>query len=276
MSGAIVNSQCSVSNWTAIFSPLTFQKWHASGGGQRGTSFQYDSLVLRGIEPRVLPELDELAGSVARVSQEKFTVLFVAEFDDALSLQEVRQRAGQFGFLIGASTLESADVKFVEPLFQDVVFQRDELSIRAGVSLPRTPANELAIDSCRRVELSADHVQTSATFRVASQSDVSSSPGHVCGDGDSARLSGLADNFGFASVVARVQKLMLDSVVGQQCGQTFGLLDRPSSDQHRPTSFVLLPDLFGDGLPPGIRRRQDVDGPRGSSGRPSRRDAKDR
>ncbi len=87
-------------------------------------------------------------------------------------------------------------------------------------------------------------MQAAATFRITSQSDVSSSPGHVCGDGDAARLSGLADNFGFTSVVARVQKLMLDSVVGQQRGQTFGLLDRPSSDQYRSTGFVLLPDLF--------------------------------
>ena len=76
--------------------PLTFQKWHASGvgqtsgDGQTGRSFQNGSSVLRGVEPGVLSELDELAGSVARVSQEKFTVLFVAEFDDALSLQEVR------------------------------------------------------------------------------------------------------------------------------------------------------------------------------------------
>ena len=126
------------------------------------------TLVLRGVEPRVLSKLDELAGSVARISQEKFTVLFVAEFDDSLSLQEVRQRAGQFVVLIGASTLESAEVQFVEPFLKDVVFQREKLSVRAGVSLSSASANELSINSSRRVELSADHMQAAATFRITS------------------------------------------------------------------------------------------------------------
>jgi hypothetical protein len=50
--------------------------------------------VLRGVEPGVLAELYELAGSVAGVTEEQFAVQLVAAFNDPLGFEELRHRTG--------------------------------------------------------------------------------------------------------------------------------------------------------------------------------------
>ena len=112
-------------------------------------------------------KLDELAGSVAGVTEEQFTVLFVAAFNDPLRSEELWQRTCQRSFGMLGSTLELAEVKFVETLFQDVILQRKKLSVRSGVSLPRAATDEQPVDSCGGVQLSADDMQSTAFFRVA-------------------------------------------------------------------------------------------------------------
>ena len=45
------------------------------------------------VEPWVLPQLSQLAGSVFRLGEQQFTILFVLSFQVTLSLTEYRQRA---------------------------------------------------------------------------------------------------------------------------------------------------------------------------------------
>ena len=151
----------------------------------------------------------KLAGSVAGVGEEQFPVLFVATFDGALCSQKLWKSvgeavAGDTVVCVCAPTLKLAEIELVESFLQDVVFQGKELSVGAGVALPSAAADQLSIDPRRRVKLSANDVQAASLFRIALQSDVGSSTSHVCGDGHSAWLSGIGDDFRFACVVASV------------------------------------------------------------------------
>ena len=187
-----------------------------ASGGCRGRMS-----VLCGVEPGVLAELFKLAGSVAGVGEEQFPILFVATFNGTLCPQKLWKNGGEPVACVCSSPLKLAEVELVETFFQDVVFEGEELSIRAGVALPSAAAAQLPIDPRRRVKLTADDVQAASLFRISLQSDVGSSTRHVSGDGHAAWLSGIGDDFCLASVIACVQELVLDSQIQQQCGKTF-------------------------------------------------------
>ena len=77
---------------------------------------------------------------------------------------------------------------------------------------------------------------------IAAEKDVRAAPRHVGGHGDGALAAGLGDNVRFAFVLLRVQNLVRDAGLLEQCRQVFGFLDGDRSKQNRLAAFVELAD----------------------------------
>src|SRR5690606_5824091 len=104
----------------------------------------------------------------------------------------------------------------------EAVFQRQIEAAGTGVALTACPATQLVVDTPRLVTLGSDHMQTTCfkyglvallpfglqlrdlvlgrvfqrsdfNFPVAAQQDVGTTAGHVGGNGDSPRTTGLSD-----------------------------------------------------------------------------------
>src|SRR5690554_6660693 len=84
-------------------------------------------------------------------------------------------------------------------------------------------------------------------FPATAEDDVSTTTGHVGGDGDSTRATGLGNDLGFFFVVLGVQYLVIDALLRQQLGNHFRGLDRCSTDQNRTTILHAVFDVRCDG-----------------------------
>ncbi|KAF1057264.1 MAG: hypothetical protein GAK45_02501 [Pseudomonas citronellolis] len=70
-------------------------------------------------------------------------------------------------------------------------------------------------------------------FPVTAQQDVGTTTGHVGGDGQGARRTGLGDDLGFLLVVLGVQDLVVDAFLLQKVGHVLGGLDGRGTHQDR-------------------------------------------
>src|SRR6266481_3761052 len=89
-----------------------------------------------------------------------------------------------------------------------IVFETDIESRTARIALPRAAPAQLSIDAARFVTLRADNVETATVWNTGSKFNVRSTPGHVCGNRNGARLAGARHNFSFLHVKLRVQNVM--------------------------------------------------------------------
>src|SRR5690606_20124380 len=83
-------------------------------------------------------------------------------------------------------------------------------------------------------------------FPVAAQQDVGTTAGHVGGDGDGTRATGLGDDLGFLVVVLGVEHLVLDAFLLQQARDVFGAFDGRRAHQDRATVVLTILDIGDD------------------------------
>lgn len=75
---------------------------------------------------------------------------------------------------------------------------------------------------------------TDAHFQIATELNIGTATGHVGGDGDRSRYTGLRDDIGFLLVIAGVQDLeFLDAFLAKAFCQLFRLFDRGRADEDR-------------------------------------------
>ena len=91
------------------------------------------------------------------------------------------------------------------------------------------------------------HLGARQKFRVASQHDIGTAPGHVGGNGHGALLAGLRHDLGFALVMLGVEDGMADAFGGQQFRQLLRALDGNGADQHRLAFGMTFFDPAHDG-----------------------------
>ena len=78
---------------------------------------------------------------------------------------------------------------------------------------------------------------------VTAQDDVGTAPGHVGGNRDGFRSSGLRDDFSFARVLLGVQHVVRQLGFGQNRRQQLGVFNRCRTDQYRLTTLVAILDV---------------------------------
>ncbi len=84
-------------------------------------------------------------------------------------------------------------------------------------------------------------------FPVAAQQDVGTATGHVGGDGQRTRTTGLSNDFGFFFVELGVQNLVIDAFIVEQAGHVFGRFDGRRADQYRTILCQAGLDVGNDG-----------------------------
>jgi hypothetical protein len=85
-----------------------------------------------------------------------------------------------------------------------------------------------------------------AHLGVAAKLDVGAAAGHVGGNGDRARHTGLGNDLGFLLVVAGVEHIVRNALFLQVSGQHFRLLDRGGADQDRLATLLGILDGLDD------------------------------
>ena len=93
------------------------------------------------------------------------------------------------------------------------------MSYRAGVSLPRTPPHQLAVDAAGIVQFAADDVQAAGIGDGGGELDVRAAAGHVRGDRHFARLAGELHNFRLGGDFVGVEHPVGDAGIGEQTRQ---------------------------------------------------------
>lgn len=83
-------------------------------------------------------------------------------------------------------------------------------------------------------------------FQTTAQHDVRTTTGHVGGDGDRSRPTGLGDDVGFLLMMLGIEHLMRHTGLAQDAGQQFRVLDRRGADQHRLAMFDAILDVLDD------------------------------
>src|ERR1044071_6485969 len=99
------------------------------------------------------------------------------------------------------------------------VFQRHDHLIAASITLTTAASEELSIDAPRFVTLRANYVKTAALRYPRTQADVGSPPGHIGRHRDLPWLSGLGNDCGFFTVLARIKHPMGNPRSRQQPAQ---------------------------------------------------------
>ena len=77
-----------------------------------------------------------------------------------------------------------------------------------------------------------------AHIEIAAKLNIRAATGHIGGDGDGARHTGLRDDLGFLLVIARVQNTVLNLFGFQRGGQFLGFINRCCADQNRLVFFL--------------------------------------
>ena len=83
-------------------------------------------------------------------------------------------------------------------------------------------------------------------FNIATEHDVCTATGHVGGNGNHPRLTGLDNNFRLTGMLLGVEHLMRHFFLVEQAGKQFGGLDRSRTDQHRLATFGAILDVGND------------------------------
>ena len=85
-------------------------------------------------------------------------------------------------------------------------------------------------------------------FHIAAQHDVGTSTGHIGGDGDGTRTTGLRDDVRFAFVLFGVQNIVRNLRLCEQIGQQFRGFNRGRTNQCRLTALHAVFDVFNHRL----------------------------
>ena len=232
-------------------------------GGQQAVAHVVDHLAL-------------LVGHVV-VFEQLLADVEVAAFDLALRLLD---GVGHHAVLDGLTGLHAQRLhEVLHPVggedAHQAVFQRQVETAGAGVSLTAGTATQLVVDTARLVALRGDHVQATGFqhllvtllpvsldlgdlfggrvvqgghlgLPVAAQQDVGTTTGHVGGDGQCARSTGLRDDLGFFFVVLGVQDLVVDTFLLEQVGHVLGGFDGRGTDQDRTAMGHAFLDVGDD------------------------------
>ncbi len=139
----------------------------------------------------------------------------------------------------------------------DIVLGGEVKARGAGIALAAGAAAQLVVDAAALVAFGAEYVETAQFDNTLAQLDVDAATGHVGGDGDLARLTGMLDDLGFFLVVLGVQDLVRHTAAFEHVAQIFAGLDGYGADQHRLALFVALDDILGGGLELGLLVLED-------------------
>ena len=104
---------------------------------------------------------------------------------------------------------------------QEIVIEGHKLATRSWISLPRTAADELAIDAARLVQFGADDMQAADFADARAEFDVRSAARHVRRHRDAPSFTSASHDLSFGIVMARVQDLMRNSGGREQTRQVF-------------------------------------------------------
>src|SRR5437867_11968170 len=245
-------------------------------------------LELLGLEDVVALLVDDLAlvvGDVV-VLEQLLADVEVARLDLALrAFQAARDDAGLDGLAVGH--LQPLHDRLHAVAGEDAhqrVFQRQVEARRARVALAAGAAAQLVVDAPALVALGGDDAQAAGgldlpvpalplvlqlldaarllvlrqalvgldelhlLLDVAAKHDVGPAAGHVGGDGDHLRPTGLRDDLRFLRVLLGVEHLLLQAGLVQQARDELGVLDRRRAHQHRLAALVAVLDVLGDRL----------------------------
>ncbi len=166
------------------------------------------------------------------------------------------------------------------------VFERQVETAGTGVALTAGTTAQLVVDTTRFVTLGGDDMQAARfdhllmallpvsldlcdlfgsrvfqigdlDFPVAAQQDVGTTTGHVGGDGQRTRTTGLRNDFRFLFVELGVQNLVLDAFLVEQIGHVLGSFDGRRTDQYRTVFRDAGLDVGDDGGVLLFRRQVD-------------------
>ena len=137
---------------------------------------------------------------------------------------------------LGSQHVETAGLSRGLPLFGDPFARR---------LVDLVPRGLVLVGGLVRVEPLRLHLLHREELGVAAEHDVGTTAGHVGRDGDRAGTPCSGDDLGLASVILRVQDLVLDALLRQQAREVLALLDADRSDEHGLTGLVSLGDVFG-------------------------------
>src|SRR2546422_7259281 len=106
-----------------------------------------------------------------------------------------------------AATIQSFAEEFPEPAMSrdQLVFERDNHLIAAGVALTSAAAMKLPVDAPGLVVLGSDDVETAPFGNATRQANIRSTPGHVCRDRNSPWFSSLGDDCRFFRILTRIK-----------------------------------------------------------------------
>ncbi len=239
-----------------------------------------DSLAnLVGCQQAVAHVVDDLALLVGDVIvfEQLLAHVEVASFDLALGFLD---GVGDHAMLDGLAGFHAQRLhEVLHPIgsedAHEAVFQRQVEAAGAGIALTTGAATQLVVDAARLVTLGSDHMQPARLenrlmallpigldlrdlllggilhrrdfdFPVAAQQDVGTTAGHVGGDGDRTRATGLGDDLGFLVVVLGVEHLVLDAFLLQQARDVFGAFDGRRAHQDRAAIVLTILDVGDD------------------------------
>src|SRR5262249_509686 len=98
---------------------------------------------------------------------------------------------------------------------KDLVLQRNDRLAAAGVTLPRTAAEQLPIDPTRFVVFGENHMQATALRYALWQTNVGAPSSHVGGDCHTSRLRSPRHHIGLVAILLGIEQRMLDANLPQ-------------------------------------------------------------
>src|SRR5215218_4888418 len=198
-----------------------------------------------------------LAGLVGRTESVEDPVDAVAgeETDEVVLGREVEARFAGIALTAGAATELVVDPSRLVTLGtedEQATGLHDLLAVGGDLRLELRQLLVPRLLILRRVGLVlAAQRHLGEVLGVAAELDVDAATGHVGGDRDRSRATGLGDDLALALGVLglRVEDGVLDAALLELVRQQLGDLDGDRSDEHRLTELVALLDRASDGAP---------------------------
>src|SRR5690625_3754766 len=134
-------------------------------------------------------------------------------------------------------------------LFYFLVFSLDSI---LGVLESLRPSGLVLFRVFSRIETRVGEILHGQELGIATQHDVSTTPGHISSYRNGTLASRHRHDRGLALMLLRVEHFMWDPTLAQHLGKEFTLFDAGSTHQHRLPLSVALDNVNDDGLKLGL------------------------
>jgi len=121
--------------------------------------------------------------------------------------------------------------------------------VAAGIALPGTSPEKLAVDPAGFVAAGGNDMQSPFFGDAVSQGNISAASSHVGGHGYLAFLAGLGDNRCLFFVLPGIEYLVGNAGTGEFLTQYFRVCNRSCTDQNRAAVVLVFFDRCQNSLP---------------------------